>query len=49
MCHDLEWRAWELVKDEERREAEEPRVVDVPAEPETVEPESEPERELVHA
>ena len=50
MCHDLEWRAWELLRDEERREAEEPRVEVAPErEAEAVEPEPEPERELVHA
>lgn len=51
MCHGLSWREWELLRDRERREDEEPRVVEVAAEPEAVEPEPErePERELVHA
>jgi hypothetical protein len=51
MCHSLKWQQWELLRDEERREDEEPRVIEVTAEPETVEPERErdPERELVHA
>ena len=52
MCHHLEWQEWELLRDQQRREAEEPRVVEVAAEPreaEAVEPEAEPERELVHA
>jgi hypothetical protein len=49
MCHHLESQDWTLLKDEERREDEEPRVVEVAGEPEAVEPEAEPERELVHA
>lgn len=51
MCHSLRWRDWELLEDEERREDEEPRVIQVDAEPEPVEaePERDPERELVHA
>jgi hypothetical protein len=51
MCHSLRWQEWERLMDEERREDEEPRVIEVAAEPETVEPEPErePERELVHA
>jgi hypothetical protein len=51
MCHHLEWRAWELLRDKEQREVEEPRV-EVAAEQreaEIVEPEPEPDRELVHA
>jgi hypothetical protein len=50
MCHHLEWQDFELLRDEERREDEEPRTVEV-AEPETVEfePERDPERELVRA
>lgn len=50
MCHHLEWQDWELLGDEERREDEEPRTVEV-AEPETteIERERDPERELVHA
>jgi hypothetical protein len=48
MCHELEWRAWELLK--ERHEVEEPRVEDAKQrEAEAVEPEPEPDRELVHA
>lgn len=51
MCHHLESQDWTLLKDEERREDEEPRVTEVTAEPETVEsgPERDPERELVRA
>jgi hypothetical protein len=49
MCHHLELQDWELLKDMQRREDEEPRVVEVAAEPEAVEPETEPDRELVHA
>jgi hypothetical protein len=51
MCHHLEWQDWELLREEERREDEEPRVIEVTAEPENVEfePERDPERELVHA
>jgi hypothetical protein len=50
MCHSLEWKDWEL-RDEERREDEEPRVITVAHEPEAEEPEPErePERELVRA
>ena len=51
MCHHIEWHEWELLKDEERREDAEPRVIEVASEPEAVEPETErePERELVRA
>jgi hypothetical protein len=51
MCHSQRWQEWERLMDEERREDEEPRVIEVATEPETVEPEpeSDPERELVHA
>jgi hypothetical protein len=51
MCHHLEWQDWELLKEEERREDEEPRVTEVAAEPEAVEaePERQPERELIRA
>jgi hypothetical protein len=49
MCHELEWRAWELLKDKEQRETEEPRVESAEPQAEAVEPEPEPERELVHA
>jgi hypothetical protein len=51
MCHSQRWQEWERLMDEERREDEEPRVIEVAAEPEAVEPEPErdPERELVHA
>jgi hypothetical protein len=50
MCHHLEWKDWDLLKDEERREDEEPRIVEI-ADPEVVETptEREPERELVRA
>jgi hypothetical protein len=50
MCHHLEWQDRELLKDE-RREDEEPRVIEVTAEPEAVEaePERESERELIRA
>jgi hypothetical protein len=50
MCHHLTWEEWQLLQDEERREEEEPRIVEV-AEREVVETETErdPERELVHA
>lgn len=51
MCHSQSWQEWELLRDEERREDEEPRLVEVEvtAEPEAVEPEPErdPERELI--
>jgi len=51
MCHHLEWQDWELLKDMERREDEEPRVIEVTAEPEAdkAEPERAPERELIRA
>jgi hypothetical protein len=51
MCHHLEWQNWELLQDEERREDEEPRVIEVSAEPEAeeAEPERTPERELIRA
>jgi len=50
MCHHLTREEWQLLRDEERRTDEEPRVVEV-ADPEVVETptEREPERELVHA
>jgi hypothetical protein len=50
MCHSLRWKEWELL-DEERREDEEPRVIEVADEPEAVEPEPErePERVLIRA
>jgi hypothetical protein len=50
MCHHLELKDWELLMDEQRREDEEPRTVEV-VEPEVVETETErdPERELVRA
>jgi hypothetical protein len=44
MCHDRRWHDWELLRDEEQRQEEEPRLVEV-AEPEAFEPEPEPERE----
>ena len=49
MCHSMKWHDWELLQDEERREDEEPRVIEVASEPEAVEPEPErePERELI--
>jgi hypothetical protein len=51
MCHSLSWREWELLQAEERREDEEPRVIEVADEPEAVEPEPErePERVLIRA
>jgi hypothetical protein len=53
MCESLRWQEWELLKDEERRKDEEPRVREVVHEHETEEPEFEPEhdaeRELVRA
>jgi hypothetical protein len=51
MCHHLEWQDLQLLKDMERREDEEPRVIEVTAEPEAVEaePERVPERELIRA
>jgi hypothetical protein len=51
MCHSQRWQEWERLMDEERHEDEQPRVVEVAAEPEAVEPEPErePERELVRA
>ena len=50
MCHGLSWREWELLQ-KERRDDEEPRVIEVTPEPEPreVEPERDPERELVRA
>ncbi len=50
MCHELDWREWNLLREEERREEEEPRVIEVVAEDEA-EPVLEPdrERELVRA
>ena len=49
MCHSLKWEDWKLLQEEERRKDEEPRVVEVASEPETVEaePERDPERELI--
>jgi hypothetical protein len=51
MCHHLSWEEWELLHVEERREDEEPRIVEVTAEPEAVEaePERDRERELIRA
>ena len=51
MCHSLKWEDWKLLQLEERREGEDPRVVEVASEPEAVEaePERDPERELVRA
>ncbi|HEV2712676.1 MAG TPA: hypothetical protein VGU26_06240 [Gaiellaceae bacterium] len=51
MCHHLSWEDWELLQAEERRENEEPRIVEVTAEPEPVEaePERDRERELIRA
>jgi hypothetical protein len=51
MCHSQRWQEWELLREEERREDEEPRVTTVVHEPEAEEPEleREPERELVRA
>ena len=51
MCHSLRWQEWELLREEEWREDEEPRVITVVHEPEAEEPEleREPERELVRA
>jgi hypothetical protein len=50
MCHSKSWQDWELLE-EERREKEEPRTVEVVTERETAEPEVErerdPERELI--
>lgn len=45
MCHSLSWQEWELLKDEERHNEREPRVIEVVHERETEEPEFEPERE----
>ena len=47
MCHSLRWQEWELLREEERREDEEPRVIRNEPEPEPVEvePERTPERE----
>jgi hypothetical protein len=49
MCHSR-WKEWETLLDEERREDEEPRVIEV-AGPDAfeAEPEPDPERELVRA
>ena len=51
MCHHLSWEDWERFLAEERREEEEPRVVEVTTEPEAVEaePERDRERELIRA
>jgi hypothetical protein len=51
MCHHLSWEEWELLNVKERREDEEPRIVEVTAEPEAVEaePERDRERELIRA
>jgi hypothetical protein len=51
MCHHLSWEEWELLQVEKRREDEEPRIVEVTAEPEAVEaePERDRERELIRA
>ena len=50
MCHHLTWEEWQLLRDEERRKDEEPRIVEV-SDPEVAETttEPDPERELVHA
>jgi hypothetical protein len=47
MCHHLEWQDWELLQDEERREDEEPRTIEV-VEREVDDTETESDRELVH-
>jgi hypothetical protein len=47
MCWSSELEEWELLKDEERREDDERRTVEVAAEREATEPERESERELV--
>jgi hypothetical protein len=49
MCWSSKWEEWELLKDEERREDDERRTVEVAAEREATEPEPErdSERELV--
>jgi hypothetical protein len=51
MCHGMTWEEWKLLQQEERREDEEPRTIEVVTEPETVEvePARDPERELVNA
>ena len=51
MCHGVTWEEWKLLQQEERREDEEPRTIEVVTEREAVEPEPErdPERELVRA
>jgi hypothetical protein len=52
MCHHLSWEEWELLRFEERREEEEPRVIEVTAEPDEAleaEPERDRERELIRA
>jgi hypothetical protein len=47
MCHDLEWQDWELLRDEERREDEQQRAIEV-VEREVDDAETESDRELVH-
>jgi hypothetical protein len=50
MCHSLKWENWELLEEEERRETVEPRVEESSEpEPLELEPERDPERELVRA
>jgi hypothetical protein len=49
MCHHVELQDWELLRDEERREDEEPRTVEVTEPEPVVIEERDPERELVHA
>jgi hypothetical protein len=50
MCWSSDWEEQELLKDEERREADERRTVEAAAERATTEPEheGESERELIH-
>jgi len=50
MCHHLTWEEWRLLNKEERREDDEPRVVEVVDDEVVATPtEPEPERELVRA
>jgi hypothetical protein len=53
MCDSSKWEDWKLLRDEERREDEARRTLDIVNEHDDPdpdpEPEPEPERELVHA
>jgi hypothetical protein len=53
MCDSSKWEEWKLLRDEERREDEARRTLDIVNELDVPDPEveveAEPERELIHA